>query len=89
MNKPIENSEREKWHTNLGDCIIGISYSFDNSHLGVGTASGDVAIIALDNLKTTFIKNAHSQGVLCLEHSPTEYILATAGQDGTIKLWNT
>lgn len=85
----MEDNDIEKWSTDLGECITGICSSENDKLICASTAAGDLAIIDAISLKVSVIRQAHKQGIICLDHSSANPLLATGGQDGQIKIWNT
>lgn len=89
MRPGIENNDLEVWMTQLDDYIIGMCWSADTLWYCAATASGDVVIINTEEESKKSFKQAHLFGITSMAHSPVDYLFATTGQDGKIKLWET
>ena len=72
---------------NASDCIRDISASPESNHLALADASGAVSVF--DTKATTLIwsKFAHELGASLIDWSRDAELIASAGQDGYIKLW--
>lgn len=76
------------WLVPFGDPVAQLSWSPDGSTLAAGGVDGRVALLdgADGRLRQGF--QAHEGGLFRAAFSPTEILLATAGQDGATKIWN-
>jgi WD40 repeat protein len=75
-------------HGKLDDFITGLAWSADGSLLAAGSVSGQLAIYhAADGQIMHRIEQAHADGCDALAWRPDMQALATAGRDGTWRLW--
>ena len=65
-----------------------VTYHPDGDHVGVASGDGTAAVVPLDGGKSTVMKG-HLSDVVDLTFSPTGEWAATAGDEGTVRLWNT
>jgi WD40 repeat protein len=88
MSNPLVPLRSPDWQANLGDAVAEVSWSADGSTVVAGGVDGRVALFpaAGGPLRQGF--NAHAHGLFRCRCSPTEPLLATAGQDGLAKLWD-
>jgi WD40 repeat protein len=75
------------WTANVGDYATALAWSSDGALCAVGAASGEVHVLDGDTGALRSKLDAHRGGVLAIAWSPVERLLATAGQDGTAKLY--
>jgi WD40 repeat protein len=84
----------ERAHLKAGYCTCA-AFSPDGKLLATSRASGlpdrkdkvDIALWGLASKKQTAL-TGHTGGVACLAFGPDGRVLASAGQDGTVRLWD-
>ncbi len=76
------------WETKLDDYICGVCWTGNNKIITAADTSGALAFIDADNGKNLYKISAHS-GIFDLSQSPTSAMVASSGQDGSVKLWST
>jgi len=68
--------------------VLALDVSGDGRYLAAGTAGGMVMIGETKNEKSWRILGGHDDAVLSLLFHPQQNILATSGDDATIRLWD-
>lgn len=82
------NKLRVAWQANLPDHVIGLAWSPDCSRLAAAAVSGPIVI--LDSAgKSELQMKGHGFGTAAIDWAPNGILLASAGQDGKVRLWNT
>jgi len=91
------------WVATLDDYVIDLAWSPDGTQLAAGSAAGPVSLFSATDGAKRHQLPGHENGVNCLgwsaagsalagaSESPSEIaacILATGGQDGTVKFWD-
>jgi WD40 repeat protein len=87
------------WATQLDDYVIDLAWSPDGSALAAGSAAGPVSLFAASDGAKRHELPGHPDGTNCLAWQPFSasqpsslnaplQILATGGQDGTVKFWD-
>jgi len=71
----------------LDDPIIALDWSPDGRRVVVAGISGPCAIVDTATLQPAHRWDAHKGGTLALSWSPKGDVIATGGQDGTLRLW--
>ena len=79
---------REAWTASVGHYATAVSVSHDGSLLAVGTGGGMVFVFDAKSGALRFRASAHLDGVLSLDWSPRNRVLATTGQDGCARLYD-
>lgn len=69
------------------DCIRDISASPASSQLALADASGSVSVFDMDKTNLVWSKFAHELGASLIDWCDGTELIASAGQDGYIKLW--
>jgi WD40 repeat protein len=82
------NKLRVGWQADLSDHIIGLAWSPDGSRLAAATVGGPVFILD-SNGKSGLQLKGHGFGTAAIAWQPNGDLLATAGQDGKVRLWKT
>lgn len=73
----------------LDDYIHRVAFASDGTRLAACSASGQVAVWDTAGLKPVCELKGHQQSALTLAWHPKRKELATGGQDGLVRLWNT
>ncbi|MDQ6992615.1 MAG: caspase family protein [Mariprofundus sp.] len=69
--------------------ITSLTIDRDQNHIAAGCSDGSISIFDFEQGKISNSFKAHKGKVLSIAFSPNGKILATAGEDSTIWLWNT
>ncbi|NJM08511.1 hypothetical protein HC891_23520 [Candidatus Gracilibacteria bacterium] len=77
-----------RWRTALDGHIIALRWSPDGQHLAAATVDGPIAIFTHDGVLLHELPG-HALGTTALDWHPGEKTLASAGQDGSVRLWDT
>ncbi|MGH7995784.1 MAG: WD40 repeat domain-containing protein [Opitutaceae bacterium] len=77
------------WAATLDDYVIDLAWSPDGSLLAAASAAGPVALYASADGARRQGWPGHAEGANCLAFAPAGPLLASGGQDGAIKLWDT
>jgi WD40 repeat protein len=78
----------KSWAAELEDYVIDLAWSPDGGHLAAASSSGPIALFgAADGTKREL--PGHDGGTNCIAWTPasTRRLLASGGQDGTVRLW--
>ena len=86
--KPTVDKLRLAWKATLPDHVIGVCWSPDSLQLAAAAVSGPVTIFDA-NGKTVHQLPGHGFGTAALAWQPGGTLLASAGQDGKVRLWDT
>jgi len=79
---------QQAWTVRVDHYVSALSVSHDGNLLAVGTDGGMVFVFDAKSGALRFRIAAHVGGVLSLDWSPRNRVLATAGQDGCARLYN-
>jgi WD40 repeat protein len=82
----IGTTDRPLW--TVGDCVTDIDWSPDATGLVIADASGNLTLIRIPEGNFTWSVMAHDAGALQAKWCPTGEVVASAGEDGNVKLWN-
>ena len=82
----ISSSDPLLWHAE--DCIRDISGSPESNHLAMADASGAVSVFDVEATNLVWSKFAHELGASMIDWCVGADLIASAGQDGYIKLWH-
>jgi WD40 repeat protein len=74
------------WAEGLEDYVIALAWSPDGSLLAAASAAGPVALFATGDGARLHELPGHENGTNCLAWSPAG-LLATGGQDGSVRFW--
>lgn len=87
--KMEQENELEIWKASLDDYVIQTAWSANNRQLLAATASGRLFAFDAESGDPHFSEKLHQKSILAMAAHPQEaYLVATAGQDGHIVLFN-
>ena len=75
------------WSGQLDDYVIDLRWSPDGSLLAAASAGGPLAIHAATGVKRGHLPG-HEGGSNVIAWRPDSFVLASGGQDGSVKLWD-
>ena len=73
----------------LDDYVYRVASAPGGARLAACSASGQVVVWEADSLKPVYELKGHQQSALTLAWHPKRQELATGGQDGLVRIWNT
>ena len=80
---------RTVWSSSVADYVIDLAWSADGCFLAVADSTGPVSLFDAKSGTGDLKITGHDKGTLALAWSPVAPILATAGKDRRVRLWNT
>ncbi|MBN2350691.1 MAG: hypothetical protein JXJ22_17775 [Bacteroidales bacterium] len=93
-----DNGDLIKWNISKGNAevlfsspkniILSLAISNSGGYLAFGDKLGVLRIYNLNTNKLIYTKKAHVSRIQDINFSPNNQLLATASNDGTIKIWN-
>ena len=78
----------KRWELDVGEYVTDTSMSRDGALAAIATGGGEVVVVETATGTERWRVRAHEGGVLSVAFSPTESLLATAGQDGRARLFD-
>lgn len=78
-----------RWRQSIGDHVIALAWSPDNSQVAAASVSGPVTIFDVNAGTLAHSLPGHEFGATAICWHPKEPLLASAGQDGKARIWNT
>jgi len=85
--RKIANRVKRVWSGTLPDHVIGVSWSADGRFLAAAASTGPVTVFDAKAGTGDRTFAGHGYGTLALAWSPTASVLATAGKDRRVRLW--
>ncbi|HUR54686.1 MAG TPA: WD40 repeat domain-containing protein, partial [Gemmataceae bacterium] len=85
--KPTADKLRLAWKATVPDHVVGVAWSPDSRHVAVAAVSGPVTIFN-SNGKPVHQFAGHGFGTAAIAWQPGGSLLASAGQDGKVRLWD-
>jgi WD40 repeat protein len=76
----------EAWTTRIDEYVTALSAASDGTAVAAATGDGHVLLVDAESGEVRLDIPAHRGEVLALDWSPADRILATGGQDGTLRL---
>jgi WD40 repeat protein len=76
-----------QWRTEVGDAVLVLTVSPDDTWVGVGTATGEVLLLDAAHGQVVEPWEGHANGALAAGWSRASGVLATGGQDGRVCFW--
>ncbi len=76
------------WAAQLDDYVIDLGWSADGTMLAAASSSGPLSLFAASDGARRDLPG-HEDGSNCLSWHPSRPLLASGGQDGKIRLWDT
>lgn len=77
------------WQGAVPDHAIDLSWSPDGKQLAVAAVSGPVVVFDADSGRVLHELTGHGFGTAAVAFHPTQPVLATCGQDGKARVWDT
>ena len=77
------------WAAQLDDYVIDLGWSPAGTELAAVSAAGPVSLFAAKDGARQHLLPGHTDGANALAWHPTQPLLATGGQDGNVKFWDT
>ncbi len=78
------------WAVALDDCVIDLGWSPDGSTLAAASAAGPVTVFEVADGQVRHEIPGDEEGTNVIAFHPTQSaLLASGGQDGRVKLWDT
>lgn len=77
------------WRGEVPDHAIDLAWSADGKHLAVAAVSGPVVVFDAATGRPAHTLTGHGFGTTAVAFHPAEPVLATCGQDGKVRLWDT
>ena len=77
------------WECQLNDHVSSLRASPDGQRVAIGSLSGEAIVVSSHDGSVLTKLREHAMGVLDLAWSPNGSRLATAGQDGSVRVWET
>jgi WD40 repeat protein len=76
-----------RWKMSIDDHVVAVCWSPKGAHLAVAGAGGPITVLSVAGKITTSMIG-HDLGTLSLSWQPDGLSLASGGQDGKIRFWN-
>jgi WD40 repeat protein len=76
------------WAAQLDDYVIDLAWSSDGAVLAAASAAGPVTLLAASDGARSHVLGGHDDGTNAVSWQPGRRVLATGGQDGSVKLWD-
>ena len=76
------------WSTNVEDYATSLAVSSDGTLTALGNAAGELRVLDSLSGEVRFRVTAHRGAIVAAAWSPKQRVLATAGQDGTARLYD-
>ena len=73
---------------NYDQSIISLVVSHDQTRVLIATKSGRLGVLNLIDKVHTDLLHTHTKSITDIDYNPQRHELITAGQDGTIRVWN-
>lgn len=77
-----------RWRLDAGDYVSALSLSADGARCVVGTGSGKLLVVSVQDGQVLWTADAHPLGVLGVQFAKSGEALASCGQDPHAKLWS-
>ncbi len=87
MSRSSDNKLRPMWSASLPDHVVGLSWSSDARQLAAAAVTGSVVVFDAANGKPVQSLKGHGFGTTAIGWQPGGAVLASAGQDGKVRLW--
>lgn len=87
LNKRLTPSPAPVCLIKLEDCPAAIDWSDCGRWLAAGTVTGEICVIEVATGNSLWVRDAHEKGLHALCWQPGALLLASCGQDATVRLW--
>jgi len=87
--KKTETKLQPVWTAVVPDHVVGVAWSSNGSQVAAAAVNGPVVVYEAASGRILFDLSGHDFGTAALAFHPADPLLATAGQDGKIRLWGT
>jgi WD40 repeat protein len=77
------------WAFTLDDYVIDLEWSHDGRQLAAASSAGPIALRAALDGSSLHTLTGHEEGTNALAWHPRRRLLASGGQDGAVKFWDT
>jgi WD40 repeat protein len=77
------------WAFTLDDYVIDLAWSHDGRQLAAASSAGPIALRAALDGSSLHTLTGHEEGTNALAWHPRRRLLASGGQDGAVKFWDT
>jgi WD40 repeat protein len=86
--KKPANALAHSFRANLPEHILDVAWATGGSQLAVGTSDGTITIYSASSATVQSELTAHKGGLGAMAVHPSLPLLATAGHDGTVRVWS-
>ena len=76
------------WAAALDDYVIDLAWSSDGTRLAAASAAGPVWLFATEDGAKQHLLPGHDNGTNAIAFAPGSGALASGGQDGAVKFWD-
>ncbi len=76
------------WPYAIDDHVIAVSWSRRSDKVAVAAVSGPITLLNGETGKLLHTLKGHGLGTTSIDFHPTGELLASGGQDGSVRLWN-
>jgi len=88
LTRKKSNRVKNVWSGAMADHVIALGWNADGHYLAAASSTGPMTIFDAKAGSGDIALAGHGGGTLALGWSPKADVLATAGKDGRVRLWN-